>query len=552
MDETKRWIPMGIESNFIKTIMENDLASGKHDTIITRFPPEPNGFLHIGHARAVVVNFELAAAFGGHTNLRYDDTNPEKEEDVYVKAILEDIRWLGYEPADVFFASDYFGEMADRAVILIRKGLAYVDHQTPEEMAAGRGNINTPGIPSPYRDRTIEENLKLFEDMRNGVFKEGECVLRAKIDMSSPNMNMRDPALYRISYKEHHRTGNAWCIYPMYDYAHPLEDAIEGITHSLCSLEFEDHRPLYDWVVRETEMPHVPRQIEFGRLGVEHTVMSKRHLRTLVEGGYVEGWDDPRMPTLSGLRRRGYTPEAVKAFILSAGLSKINSTVGADMLEAAVRDDLQQHAIRMMGVTNPLKVTITNYPEDKIEWFDVPVHVDRPELGTRKIPFSRHLWIERDDFVPEKPDKRYKRLALGTEVRLFHAYFITATDLVTDDDGTIIEVKATYDPETRSGSGFSERKPNGTIHYVEMTHAVPATFHIYQPMVPDGDGPFLDRFDRNSHTTCEGFVEHGLGTALPGTRMQLIRNGYYVTDKTSRPGHLELNMTVPLKSSYKK
>ncbi|MCF7932854.1 MAG: glutamine--tRNA ligase/YqeY domain fusion protein [Acholeplasmataceae bacterium] len=542
---------MNNQSNFIKTIMENDLNTKKHETIVTRFPPEPNGFLHIGHARAVVVNFELAKVFGGSTNLRYDDTNPEKEDDVYVKSILEDIRWLGYEPDNIFFASDYFQEMYERAIVLIKKGLAYVDHQTPQEMATERGNINTPGTESPYRNRSVEENLALFEDMKRGKFAEGECVLRAKIDMKSPNMNMRDPALYRIAYAEHHRAKKNWCIYPMYDYAHPLEDAIEGITHSLCSLEFEDHRPLYDWVVRETEMPHVPRQIEFGRLGVENTIMSKRYLRTLVEQHYVNGWDDPRMPTLSGLRRRGYTPASIRQFILSAGLSKINSTVSADMLEAAVRDDLQVSSVRMMGVIRPLKVTITNYEEGKTEYFDVPLHVERPELGTRKIPFSRHLWIEQDDFLPEKPNKKYKRLAKDVEVRLFHAYFITCHDCVTDDDGNVIEVLATYDPETRSGSGFDLRKPNGTIHYVESTTAVPATFNHFKPMITDGEGDYLERFDKTSHETFEGFVEQALKDENPGLRMQLIRNGYYVIDKDSTTDHLSINQTVPLKSSYK-
>jgi glutaminyl-tRNA synthetase len=421
-------------SNFIKTIIEADLASGKHSEIITRFPPEPNGFLHIGHARAIITDFESASAYGGYTNLRYDDTNPEKEDDIYVKAILHDIRWLGYEPKNVYFASDYFEEMFERAVLLIKKGLAYVDHSTAEEISKDRGNINTPGKHSKYRDRSVEENLDLFYQMRAGKFNEGECVLRAKIDMASPNMNLRDPALYRIIYAEHHNTGNKWCIYPMYDYAHPLEDAIEGITHSLCSLEFEDHRPLYDWVVRETEMPKIPRQIEFGRLSIENTVMSKRFLRELVEKGKVTGWDDPRMPTLSGLRRRGYTPESIKKFILSTGLSKVNSTAGNDMLEAALRDDLAEKAFRTMAVINPLKVTLTNYEEGKIEYFDVPFHPEKPELGSRQIPFGKTLYIEADDFVVTKPNNKYKRLALGEEVRLFYSYFIKAHDVVYDHE----------------------------------------------------------------------------------------------------------------------
>ena len=539
-------------SNFIKTIIESDLASGKHKEIITRFPPEPNGFLHIGHARAIITDFESALQYGGYTNLRYDDTNPEKEDDVYVRAILNDIRWLGYEPKYVFFASDYFDEMFERAVLLIKKGLAYVDHSTPEEMSKDRGNVNTPGKESIYRTRSIEENLALFYQMRDGKFKEGECVLRAKIDMASPNMNLRDPALYRISYAEHHRQGTKWCIYPMYDYAHPLEDAIEGITHSLCSLEFEDHRPLYDWVVRETEMPLVPRQIEFGRLSIENTVMSKRYLRELVETGKVTGWDDPRMPTLQGLRRRGYTPDAIRSFVLSTGLSKVNSTVGVDMLEAALRDDLQDKAKRAMAIINPLKVTLTNYPEDKIEYFEVPYHADKPELGSRHIPFSKHIYIEQDDFVVTKPNNKYKRLALGEEVRLFHAYFIKANDVVYDKDGNVIEVLATYDELTKSGSGFNERKPNGTIHYVEQTQAIPATFNFFGPMIIGDDSMDLkDRFNKDSWVIKKGFVEKALSETKPEDKFQFMRNGYFNADTYSKKESLVFNEIVPLKSSYK-
>jgi len=539
-------------SNFIKTIIEADLASGKHKEIITRFPPEPNGFLHIGHARAIITDFESATQYGGYTNLRYDDTNPSKEDDIYVKAILDDIRWLGYEPKNVFFASDYFEEMYERAIILIKKGLAYVDHTPADVMAKERGNINTPGKESQYRNRSVEENLELFKMMRDGKFKEGECVLRAKIDMSSPNMNMRDPALYRISFAEHHNTGKKWCIYPMYDYAHPLEDAIEGITHSLCSLEFEDHRPLYDWVVRETEMPKVPRQIEFGRLSIENTIMSKRYLRELVETNKVIGWDDPRMPTLSGLRRRGYTPESIRAFILSTGLSKVNSTAGNDMLEAAVRDDLALKAKRVMAVIHPLKVTLTNYPEGKIEYFDVLFNQDNEELGSRKIPFSRNLYIEADDFVVTKPNNKYKRLALNEEVRLFHAYFIKANEVIYDKDGNVIEVLATYDENTRSGSGFNERKPNGTIHYVEATHANKAKLNFFGPMITgDEDLDLLDRFNNDSWKVVEGFVEESLKDTKPQDKYQFMRNGYFNVDLESKKGHLVFNEIVPLKSSYK-
>ncbi len=539
-------------SNFIKTIIESDLASGKHKEIITRFPPEPNGFLHIGHARAIITDFESALAYGGYTNLRYDDTNPSKEDDVYVKAILNDIRWLGYEPKNILFASDYFDEMFNRAIILIKKGLAYVDHSTPEEMGRDRGNINVVGKASKYRNRTVEENLDLFMQMKEGKFNEGECVLRAKIDIESPNMNLRDPALYRIQYEKHHNTGNKWCIYPMYDYAHPLEDAIEGVTHSLCSLEFEDHRPLYDWVVRETEMPLVPRQIEFGRLSIENTVMSKRYLRRLVEEGKVIGWDDPRMPTLQGLRRKGYTPEAIRHFILSTGLSKINSTVGNDMLEAALRDDLAPKAKRVMGVINPLKVTITNYLEGKLEYFAVANNQDNEALGERKVPFSKHIYIEREDFVLEKPNKKYKRLALGIEVRLFHAYFIKANEVVYNDQGEIIEVLATYDPATLSGSGFNERKPNGTIHYVEASLGLKAKLNFFGPMIDgDDDMELMDRFNNHSWVVKNGIVEASLFDAKPEDKFQFMRNGYFCVDKDSKEGRLIFNEIVPLKSSYK-
>ena len=539
-------------SNFIKTIIEQDLASGKHKEIITRFPPEPNGFLHIGHARAIITDFESAKAYGGYTNLRYDDTNPSKEDDIYVKSILEDIRWLGYEPANILFASDYFEEMYERAVLLIKKGLAYVDHSTPEQMAKDRGNVTTPGTPSIYRNRSIEENLELFQAMRDGKFKEGECVLRAKIDMASPNMNMRDPALYRISYAEHHNTGTKWCIYPMYDYAHPLEDAIEGITHSLCSLEFEDHRPLYDWVVRETEMPKVPRQIEFGRLNIENTVMSKRFLRDLVETGKVTGWDDPRMPTLSGLRRRGYTPDAIRNFILSTGLSKVNSTVGTDMLEAAVRDDLAEIAMRAMAVIHPLKVTITNLDENHMETIEVPLHPEKPELGSRPVYFSKHLFIDQEDFVVTKPNNKYKRLALGEEVRLFHTYFIKANDVVYNDSGEVIEILATYDPATKSGSGFNERKPNGTIHFVEATKAVPAKFNFFGPMITGDESLELtERFNEDSWIIKEGFVEAGIKDTKPQDKYQFLRTGYFNVDLDSKTDHLIFNEIVPLKSSYK-
>ncbi|PKK87366.1 MAG: glutamine--tRNA ligase [Tenericutes bacterium HGW-Tenericutes-8] len=538
-------------SNFIKTIMIQDLESQKHNEIITRFPPEPNGYLHIGHARAVINNFELAKNFGGKTNLRFDDTNPGKEDVEYVNAIIEDIKWLGYEPNRILYASDYFGEMYDRAVILIKKGLAYVDDSTPEEISKSRGNLNTAGTNSPYRNRSVEENLTLFENMKNGLYKEGEKVLRAKIDMASPNMNMRDPVIYRISYAEHHNTGKMWCIYPMYDYAHPLEDAMEGITHSLCSLEFEDHRPLYDWVVRETEMPLVPRQIEFGRLNIENTVMSKRYLKQLVDEKFVIGWDDPRMPTLSGMRRRGYTPEAIRNFILGTGLSRINTTVSTEMLEAFLRDDLANNSVKMMGVVNPLKVTITNYEDNKIEALQVPFDQNRPELGERTVYFSKHLYIEQDDFIEEKPNKNWKRLAKDVEVRLFHAYFIKCTDVIKDENGKIIELLATYDEKTKSGSGFNDRKPNGTIHFVSADKSLPATFNLFGPLVFDGETPFLERLNSDSWQTSKGYIEYAFSEKLPTKAFQLMRVGYFNFDKESKLDDIKLNRIVELKSSFK-
>ncbi len=544
-------ISMENYSNFIKTIMEEDIASKKHDTIITRFPPEPNGYLHIGHARAIVTNFELAKNFGGFTNLRYDDTNPSKEDTEYVNSILNDVKWLGYDPKAIYFASDYFEEMYQRALILIKKGLAYVDELTADQISEYRGDTQKPGKESPYRNRSIEENLKLFTEMKEGKYPEGSKVLRAKIDMASPNLNMRDPVLYRISFAYHHNTKDLWKIYPMYDYAHPLEDAIEGITHSLCSLEFEDHRPLYDWVVRETEMPLVPRQIEFGRLGIENTVMSKRYLKYLVDNKLVVGWDDPRMPTIAGIRRRGYTADAIRNFILATGLSKVNSEVSYDMLESFIRDDLQTHAKRAMAIVNPLKVTITNYPENEIEYVEVPFHPEDETLGSRKIAFSKHLYIEQDDFTEVKPDKKYKRLSLGNEVRLFHTYFIKANEVIKDKDGHIIEVLVTYDKETKSGSGFDKRKPDGTIHFVEATTALPATFNFFEYLLDSDSSKTLEaRFNQHSWTKASGFVEAGLKEVKNFDKFQFIRDGYFNADLKDA-GVLNFNEVVKLKSSYK-
>lgn len=539
-------------SNFIKTIMIQDLESKKHDEIITRFPPEPNGYLHIGHARAVINNFELAKNFGGKTNLRFDDTNPGKEDVEYVNAIIEDIKWLGYEPNKVLYASDYFEEMYHRAILLIKKGLAYVDDLSAEEISKTRGNLTTPGTESPFRNRSVSENIELFENMNKGMYKEGEKVLRAKIDMASPNMNMRDPVIYRISYAEHHNTGKRWCIYPMYDYAHPLEDAIEGITHSLCSLEFEDHRPLYDWVVRETEMPLIPRQIEFGRLNIENTVMSKRYLKQLVDEKHVIGWDDPRMPTLSGLRRRGYTPEAIRNFILGTGLSRINTTVNTDMLESFLRDDLANNSSKLMGVIDPLKVTVINYDEDKVEAFTVPFDPNKPELGERTVYFSKHLYIEQDDFVEVKPNKHWKRLAKDVEVRLFHTYFIKCVDVIKDETGKVVELLVTYDPETKSGSGFSERKPNGTIHFVSAHQAIKTQFNLFGPLVFDGEAPFIERLNKDSWIKKEGFIEAAFSKDIPTKSFQLIRMGYFNFDKVSTKENVVLNRIVELKSSFQK
>lgn len=539
------------QSNFIKTIMENDLQSGKHHEIITRFPPEPNGFLHIGHARAVVINFELAKFFNGYTNLRFDDTNPEKESTVFVDSIQNDIKWLGYVPKAVYFASDYFEEMYQRAILLIKKGVAFVCDLSADEIAEYRGTVTRPGKESPYKNRSIEENLELFTNMKNGLYKEGERTLRAKIDMASPNMNMRDPVIYRISYESHHNTGDKWCIYPMYDYAHPLEDAIEGITHSLCSLEFEDHRPLYDWFVEQTEMPKIPRQIEFGRLNLDSTVMSKRYLRSLVEQGLVSDWDDPRMPTLMGLRRRGFTPAAIRNFILASGLSKTNGSVSQDMLEHFVREDLQLFVDRVMAIREPLKVIITNY-EGLVEEIEAPLNPDLHEK-TRPIYFGKELYIERSDFEVEKPNRKYKRLYLGGEVRLMNAYFIKCNEVIYHKDGTIKEILATYDEETKSGTNFTARKPNGTIHYLEATKAIPATFKEFGHLLDDNEesSDYLARFNQNSLITYQGYVENYLKDVKPEEKFQFVRDGYYSTDFDSTKDNLIFNQTVALKSSYK-
>ena len=542
-------------SNFIKTIMEKDLEEGRVKQIVTRFPPEPNAYLHIGHARAIINDFELAKAFGGYTNLRFDDTNPVNEGAEYVQAIIDDIKWLGYEPKNIFFGSDYFEEQYNRAILLIKKGLAYVDDLNAEQITEYRGTLTEPGKNSPCRDRSIEENLKLFQEMRDGKYGDGEKTLRAKIDMAHPNINMRDPVIYRILHVPHHRQGNKWCIYPMYDFAHPLQDAIEGVTHSMCSLEFDNHRILYDWFVEKCEMPNVPHQYEFGRLNITNTVMSKRYLRQLVDQGYVDGYDDPRMPTLVALKRKGFTPEAIRNFILYTGLSRINSVTNAEELDNFLREEQKMKATRPMAVLRPLKVVIDNYPEGQIEYLEASNNMENPELGNRQIAFSKYLYIEQDDFVEEKPNRKWKRLSIGDEVRLMHAYFIKANSVIKDADGKIIEIHCTYDPETKSGSGFEGRKPNGTIHYVEATTALKATFNLYEPLIFDETEEtkgktFIERMNPNSLIKLEGFVEASLADTKPLDRFQFIRNGYYCTDKLSTKDNLVFNRTCPLKSSF--
>lgn len=541
-------------SSFIRNIVIDDLKNGKVKEIITRFPPEPNGYLHIGHAKAICVNFELADEFSGKTNLRFDDTNPAKEDVEFVEAIKEDVKWLGFEWDGLFFASNYFEEMYNRAVLLIKKGKAYVDDLSAEEMRKLRGTPMEPGVDSPFRNRSVEENLDLFERMRKGEFKDGEKVLRAKIDMTSPNFNMRDPVLYRISHTHHHNTGDKWCIYPMYDYAHPLEDAIEGVTHSLCSLEFEDHRPLYDWVIRECEMESQPRQYEFARLNLNNTVMSKRKLKLLVEEKVVDGWDDPRMPTIAGLRRRGYTPEAIRTFAREVGVARSNSVVDSKMLEHFIREDLKLKAPRTMAVLNPLKVVITNYPEGQVEMLDAEINPENEEMGMRQIPFSREIYIEQDDFM-EDPPKKYFRLFPGNEVRLKHAYFITCQEVIKDEAGNVVEIHCTYDPETKSGSGFTGRKVKGTIHWVEASQAVPAEFRLYEPLIldeeEDQEGTFLDNINPNSLEVLHGFVEPNMKDAQPQDKFQFFRHGYFNVDpKHTTKEKLVFNRIVSLKSSF--
>lgn len=531
--------------------MEEDIKNKKVDGIITRFPPEPNAYLHIGHARAIVTNFELARQFDGYTNLRFDDTNPVKEDSSFVDAIKEDIKWLGYTPNNILFGSDYFEQTYELAVRLIQKGVAYVCDLSQEQVSSYRGTLTEPGKESPYRNRSVEENLLLFKQMRDGKFKDGEKTLRAKIDMSSPNINLRDPVIYRIIHITHHNTGDKWCIYPMYDFAHPLQDSIEGVTHSLCSLEYVDHRVLYDWFVEQCEMPHIPHQYEFGRLNITNTIMSKRYLKQLVEKGVVKGYDDPRMPTLAGLRRRGYTSDSIKSFILSTGLSRINSTVSSEMLENSLRNDLVGKTKRVYAILDPIKLIITNYP-DQTEAIDLEYNPENLELGSRILPFGKEVYIERTDFIEEKPNKHWKRLSLGIEVRLMHAYFIKCNEVIYNEDGSIKELLATYDVLTKSGSGFNERKPNGNIHFVEAKTALPATFNLFEPLMVDSDSDrdMMERLNPNSWKTVQGFIEPSVGNTFKGERFQFVREGYFATDYDSKEGNLIFNRIVELKSSY--
>lgn len=537
--------------------MIDDLNTGKRDKVITRFPPEPNGYLHIGHAKSIVINFDLADEFKGTTNLRFDDTNPLKEDTEFVEAIKEDVKWLGYDWDGLFFASDYFEEMYSRAILLINKGLAYVDDLSADEIREYRGTLTEPGKESPYRNRSIEENQELFEKMRNGDYENGEKVLRAKIDMSSPNINLRDPVIYRISHTTHHNTGDKWCIYPMYAFAHPLEDAMEDVTHSICTIEFEDQRPFYNWVVEHCEMKSQPQQIEFGRLALTNTVTSKRKLKQLVEEGFVDGWDDPRMPTISGLRRKGYTADAIKSFVRELGVSKTAGTVDTQMLEHFMREDLKLKAPRTMGVIDPLKVIITNYPEGQVEMLDAEINPEVPEMGIRQIAFSREIFIERDDFM-ENPPAKYHRLFPGNEVRLKHAYFIKCEEVIKDAEGNVIEIHCTYDPETKSGTGFTGRKVKGTIHWVEATQAVPAEFRLYEPLILDEtnedeeDKSFLEKVNPNSLEVLNGFVETNMKEVQPQDKFQFFRHGYFNVDpKLTTPEKIVFNRIVSLKSSFK-
>ena len=544
--------------NFLEEIITRDLDEGKTREVVTRFPPEPNGYLHIGHAKSICLNFGLAEQFGGRCNLRFDDTNPAKEETEYVRSIQEDVRWLGFQWAELRYASDYFAQFHAWAVELIRKGLAYVDSSSPEEIRAGRGTLTRPGSLSPYRDRSVEENLDLFGRMTRGEFDEGACVLRAKIDMASPNLNLRDPVLYRILKRSHHRTGDTWCVYPMYDFAHGFEDAIEGVTHSICTLEFQDHRPLYDWFLEHVSVPSRPRQFEFARLNLSYTVMSKRRLLELVTLGIVSGWDDPRMPTISGLRRRGYTPSSIRRFCAEIGVARADSMVEIELLQHCLREELNRTALRRMAVLRPLKVVLENWPEDRVDELPAENNPEDPGAGSRTLAFGRELYIEQDDFRMDPP-KGFFRLSPGREVRLKHAYLITCREAVTDEAGQVTELRCTVDLDSRGGDAPDGRKVKGTLHWVRAQDGVPATVRLYDHLFTlrdlgdmDPDKDYKDYLNPASLTELPALVEPALAQAAPGERFQFLRHGYFCADRDSTGEHPLFNLTVSLKDSWAK
>lgn len=546
-----------VGKNFIEQIIEKDLAEGVYDEVCTRFPPEPNGYLHIGHAKSILLNYGLAQKYHGKFNMRFDDTNPTKEKVEFVESIKKDIEWLGADWEDrLYFASDYFEQMYEAAVKLIKKGKAFVCDLSAEEIREYRGTLTEPGKESPYRNRSVEENLDLFERMKNGEFEDGSKVLRAKIDMASPNINMRDPVIYRVAHMNHHRTGDKWCIYPMYDFAHPIEDAIEGVTHSICTLEFEDHRPLYDWVVTELEYPHPPKQIEFAKLYLTNVVTGKRYIKKLVEDGIVDGWDDPRLVSIAALRRRGFTPESIKKFVELCGVSKANSSVDYAMLEYCIREDLKMKRPRVMAVLNPLKLVIDNYPEDQIEYLEAPNNMENPELGSRSVPFGKELYIEQEDFM-EVPVKKYKRLYPGNEVRLMNAYFVTCTDVEKDENGNVTVVHCTYDPASKGGNSPDGRKVKGTIHWVAAKTAVETECRLYENIVDEEKGVYNKEdgslnVNPNSLTVVKAYVEPELKKSQAFDSYQFVRNGFFCTDcHDSRPDALVFNRIVSLKSSFK-
>lgn len=546
-----------VSKNFIEQIIDKDIAEGHCKKVITRFPPEPNGYLHIGHAKSILLNYGLSQEYGGQFNLRFDDTNPTKEKVEFVDSIKRDVEWLGAKwHGDVLFASDYFDRMYEAAVKLIRKGKAYVCDLTPEQIREYRGTLTEPGKESPYRNRSVEENLELFENMKNGMYADGEKVLRAKIDMAAANINMRDPIIYRVAHISHHRTGDKWCIYPMYDFAHPIEDAIEGVSHSICTLEFEDHRPLYDWVVRELEYENPPKQIEFAKLYLNNVVTGKRYIKRLVEDGIVDGWDDPRLVSIAALRRRGFTPESIKTFVELVGVTKSQGSVEYPMLEYCIREDLKLKVRRMMAVLNPVKVIIDNYPVGQVEYMEVPNNQENPELGTRKVPFTKELYIERDDFMIDPP-KKYFRMFPGNEVRLMNAYFVTCTDYKTDESGEVTEIHCTYDPETRGGN-FEGRKVKGTIHWVSASEGKQVQVRLYENIVDEEKGVYNEEdgsINVNPHSLTvidNCYVEPELMNAAKEEKFQFVRNGYFCVDiKESEAGKPVFNRIVSLKSSFK-